>query len=98
MTHWVVPIFRSKVEVVHRQRLLIERRVRALGESQHDGVHVAHIVAAHDVGAVCETSRPETLVSRRSTKVFVKRVTLGKRSAGSTQSVWASDLASTRHG
>ena len=66
VAHRVVPIFRTKVEVVNRQCLLIERRIWALGESQHDGVHVTHVVAAHDVGTVCEATR--MLVTRRAQK------------------------------
>src|SRR5216684_2825209 len=44
------------------------------------------------------TSRPDAPVSSFVTWALVSRVTFGSRSAGSTQTTWASDLAPTRHG
>ena len=44
------------------------------------------------------TSRPDAPVSSFVTWASVSRVTFGSRSAGSTQTTWASDLAPTRHG
>src|SRR5262244_547145 len=43
-------------------------------------------------------SRPDGLVSSRSTKAFVLRVTFGNLRAGSTAQACASDFAPTRHG
>ena len=66
-----VPVLRAEVEVVHRQRLLEDRRVRALRDRHQHRIDVAHVVAADDVRAVGQALRmacrwPSAAAARRS--------------------------------
>src|SRR6516162_8792603 len=57
MPHRKFPILRTKVEIVHREGLLVERWIRAFGKRQHYGIDVAHVMAAHYIRTVGDTAR-----------------------------------------
>ena len=54
VAHRELEVLRAEVEVVDAQRLLELRRVRLLGDRQHRGAVVVHVVPAHLVRAVRE--------------------------------------------
>ena len=85
-----------RVRVVRRAQEQ-RRRVDRAADDDHDVRRVGLPRAvALDVDAV--TSRPDALVSRRSTYAPVTSDTFGCCSAGSTQTTCASAFAFTRHG
>src|SRR5215472_5945453 len=54
VAHGVVPLFRTEVEVVDRERLLKDRRIRALVNSHEDRINVPHVVPSDHVRTVCQ--------------------------------------------
>ena len=55
MSHRVVPLFASEIEVIYCEGLLIKRRVRTFRNGEHYGVDVTHVVAADNVRTICQT-------------------------------------------
>ena len=52
VSHRMGPILRPEVEIVHRESLLKDRRVRALGERHENRVDVPHVVSPNNIGTV----------------------------------------------
>src|SRR5882724_5361829 len=57
MSHRVVPLSTSEIEVVYSEGLLIERWVRTFRNGEQYGVNVTHVVASDDVRTVCQPVR-----------------------------------------
>ena len=62
----IVPVVGAVIEVVHRKRLLEDHRVGALRNGHEDGIDVAHVVAADDVGAVGQAAADACRWPKRS--------------------------------
>jgi hypothetical protein len=55
VTHWIGPLFRAVVKIIHRKSLLKHCRVRTFRYGHQHGVDMPHVMAAYDAGAVRQT-------------------------------------------